>query len=91
MKLDTIRKILAAMRVMETLPISKSPPTAGRIATRAGLPRITAYRYLPKMETLGLVTSVFIPSKIGVFSMTDKAFHITVKSIEFLDAYKELF
>ena len=91
MKLNTIRKLLASLQVREILPISDYPNTAGRIAKNAGVPRITAYRYLHKMAALGLVDSFEIKAQVGTFSSKETYYTLTQKSIEFLDAYKELF
>jgi len=88
--LKNVRKILQAMALLEAIPLTDRPRTAGRIAKQAGLTRSTVYRSLPRLAQLGLCMVVPKPAKNFGRESVQLTYFITSKGQQWLESQKEL-
>lgn len=89
--LERIRRLLNALLLLESIPLTSQPRTAGRIAKQAGLGRGVAYRFLPVCVRAGLAMEVIEPRYfLGRMGKT-KIYFLTSKGKEWLQSQKELF
>lgn len=89
--LEKMRRLLKATQLLESIPLTAQPRTAGRIAKQAKLGRLVAYRLLPILTKHGYVLRVIQKSKYLGKSGEIYTYYITKKGVEWLESQRELF